>query len=51
MPSRTDSRAQDAWSPLDFDQEAFRAGASEQSFRRFARQGVRTLHALSLIHI
>ena len=44
MPSRTDSRAQDAWSPLDFDQEAFRAGANEQSFRRFARQGVRTLH-------
>ena len=35
------SPAQDAWSPLDFDQEAFRAGAHEQSFRRFARQGVR----------
>jgi AraC-like DNA-binding protein len=35
----------DAWSPLDFDQEAFRAGATEQSFKRFARQGVRTLHA------
>ena len=37
--------AKDAWSPLDFDQEAFRAGASEHSFKRFARQGVRTLHA------
>ena len=24
MPSRTESRAKDAWSPLDFDQEAFR---------------------------
>jgi AraC-like DNA-binding protein len=33
-----------AWSPLDFDQEAFRAGVSEHSFKRFARHGVRTLH-------
>ncbi len=39
------SSAKDAWSPLDFDHEAFRAGAKEQSFKRFARQGVRTLHA------
>jgi AraC-like DNA-binding protein len=45
MPHRTAAPAKDAWSPLDFDQEAFRAGVSEQSFKRFARQGVRTLHA------
>ncbi len=45
MPNRAKSPAKDAWSPLDFDQEAFRAGATEQSFKRFARQGVRTLHA------
>jgi AraC-like DNA-binding protein len=44
MPHRAVSAARDAWSPLDFDQEAFRAGATEQSFKRFARQGVRTLH-------
>jgi AraC-like DNA-binding protein len=37
--------AQEAWSPLDFEQEAFRAGASEHSFKRFARDGVRTLHS------
>ena len=30
-----------AWSPLDFDQEAFRATASATEFRRFARNGVR----------
>ncbi len=45
MPSRAAHAAEDAWSPLDFDQEAFRAGANEHSFKRFARQGVRTLHA------
>ncbi|WP_088279062.1 AraC family transcriptional regulator [Ideonella sp. A 288] len=45
MPSRAAKPTEDAWSPLDFDQEAFRAGASEHSFKRFARQGVRTLHA------
>ncbi len=45
MPHRAVSAATDAWSPLDFDQEAFRAGATEQSFKRFARHGVRTLHA------
>jgi hypothetical protein len=45
MPNRATSTAEKAWSPLDFDQEAFRAGASEKSFKRFARQGVRTLHA------
>jgi AraC-like DNA-binding protein len=45
MPAPGVSKAKDAWSPLDFDQEAFRAGAHEQSFKRFARHGVRTLHA------
>jgi len=45
MPGRAEKSTEDAWSPLDFDQEAFRAGASERSFKRFARQGVRTLHA------
>ena len=45
MPGRAEKSTEDAWSPLDFDQEAFRAGASEHSFKRFARQGVRTLHA------
>ena len=45
MPPHAPAPAKDVWSPLDFDHEAFRAGASEQSFRRFARQGVRTLHA------
>jgi AraC-like DNA-binding protein len=45
MPNRAAVSPEDAWSPLDFDQEAFRAGASENSFKRFARQGVRTLHA------
>lgn len=45
MLSRAERSTEDAWSPLDFDQEAFRAGASEHSFKRFARQGVRTLHA------
>ena len=45
MASRAEKSTKDAWSPLDFDQEAFRAGASEHSFKRFARQGVRTLHA------
>jgi AraC-like DNA-binding protein len=45
MPSRAAKSTGNAWSPLDFDQEAFRAGASERSFKRFARQGVRTLHA------
>jgi AraC-like DNA-binding protein len=45
MPTRASTLVKDAWSPLDFDQEAFRAGANEQSFKRFARQGVRTLHA------
>jgi phage head maturation protease len=45
MPNHAAPAAEKAWSPLDFDQEAFRAGASEKSFKRFARQGVRTLHA------
>ena len=45
MSLRAATVKKDAWSPLDFDQEAFRAGNSEQSFIRFARQGVRTLHA------
>ncbi|MCE2659065.1 MAG: helix-turn-helix domain-containing protein [Rubrivivax sp.] len=45
MSTRAERPSANAWSPLDFDQEAFRAGASEQSFKRFARQGVRTLHA------
>ena len=44
MPNYATPTAEKAWSPLDFDREAFRAGASEKSFRRFARQGVRTLH-------
>lgn len=35
-PPRTD-----AWSPLDFDQEAFRATAAQAEFQRFARNGVR----------
>lgn len=45
MAHRPVAPPKDAWSPLDFDQEAFRAGATEHSFKRFARQGVRTLHA------
>ncbi len=45
MPPSPTVPALEAWSPLDFDHEAFRAGADELSFRRFARQGVRTLHA------
>jgi AraC-like DNA-binding protein len=45
MPHRAAASSKNAWSPLDFDQEAFRAGANEQSFKRFARHGVRTLHA------
>ena len=45
MSRQAESPSKDAWSPLDFDQEAFRAGATEHSFKRFARQGVRTLHA------
>jgi AraC-like DNA-binding protein len=45
MPNHAAPAAEKAWSPLDFDQEAFRAGAREKSFKRFARQGVRTLHA------
>jgi AraC-like DNA-binding protein len=45
MPHHVAPPSGQAWSPLDFDQEAFRAGASEKSFKRFARQGVRTLHA------
>ena len=35
------AHAPDAWSPLDFDQEAFRATAAEAEFKRFARNGVR----------
>ena len=33
------------WSPLNFDQEAFRLGAAEGQFKRFARAGVRSLHS------
>jgi AraC-like DNA-binding protein len=41
-PAATAAAAVDApWSPLDFEHEAFRATASDVSFRRFARQGVR----------
>jgi len=36
--------SQPAWSPLDFDQEAFRVAAAEGTFQRFARNGVRSLH-------
>lgn len=45
MPSRARPLVEETWSPLDFDHEAFRGGDNEQSFRRFARNGVRTLHA------
>jgi AraC-like DNA-binding protein len=34
-------RGAEAWSPLDFDQEAFRATAAQTEFKRFARHGVR----------
>lgn len=44
MFSRVAKSAKDAWSLLDFDQEAYRTGGGEQSFKRFARHGVRTLH-------
>jgi len=33
-----------AWSPLDFEHEAFRTGRRPESFEYFARGGVRTLH-------
>jgi hypothetical protein len=39
MPSPAAPAAEKAWSPLDFDQEAFRAGASEKSFKRFCTPG------------
>lgn len=45
MPNHVARPPERTWSPLDFDQQAFRAGASEKRFKRFARQGVRTLHA------
>lgn len=34
----------DVWSPMDFEQELHRMGTVESAFKRFARNGVRTLH-------
>ena len=45
MASSATSPAKETWSLLDFDNEAFRGGANEHCTKRFARQGVRTLHA------
>jgi AraC-like DNA-binding protein len=45
MASSEPAFDEEKWSPLDFDHEAYRASSKEQSFRQFARNGVRTLHA------
>ncbi len=34
----------DVWSPMDFEQELGRMGPAEGAFKRFARNGARTLH-------
>lgn len=42
-PGRPTSGAKD-WSPMDFEQELGRLGSNEGAFKRFSRNGVRTLH-------
>ena len=43
-PNEKQPSPDDTWSPLDFDRESFRVATVEGSFKRFARNGVRTFH-------
>ena len=41
-PTEKQPSPNETWSPLDFDRESFRVSTVEGSFKRFARNGVRT---------
>jgi len=43
-PTEKQPSPDETWSPLDFDRESFRVSTVEGSFKRFARNGVRTFH-------